>query len=579
MAKKSPFRSGRSLEVLYENVEILTGQRGNGLYKAVTEKEVASIKGTINKVIIGSAGNSGDNELIEPPHAPKNVQAFGGFSAILVQWDNPTFKGYAHAEVWRASENNFSQAVHIATTPANVFSDVVNAGSTFYYWVRFVNKNNIAGPYNNVNGVGAETSSDVADIIDDLANQLQNSDVFQALQGEVDNKASVDALELANADIESAKKELNETIQDLAQSDAMLQSLTQTVFNAAKVMAMQIQQLNAAYRTVSEGETAVSNARFTESSQALADAEKALTQQISMMESSFNTNLSQTNAALTSLQQTVANNDSSMSQRVDTVEAKANTANKKGDEAKAAAQTNSQAIATINKDGSTAFKALWAAKAQAGDITAGIGIVAKSDGTSQVAVSASQFFVYDPNKPGALVPTFAIDQGKVVIPTAMIEKATIQILNSQQITADFVRASIQIVSPSIQGGDITGSIIRIGAGGPYAGYNFYVDAQGNASMRNAWIEGHVVATSGSFKGHVEAQTGHLSKSVTSDAFIVAGKELMIQAFGYQWSIYWKYGTFGWTALGNALSLSLPRSKSVKVTAKATLGTWWEVRSR
>lgn len=76
---KSPFRAGRSLDALYENVEILTGQRGNSRYRAVTEKDVAAIKGMINKVIVGSGSNGGDS-VVERPHAPNNVEAFGGFS-------------------------------------------------------------------------------------------------------------------------------------------------------------------------------------------------------------------------------------------------------------------------------------------------------------------------------------------------------------------------------------------------------------------------------------------------------------------------------------------------------------------
>ncbi|GIB61720.1 phage tail protein [Vibrio cholerae] len=232
-------------------------------------------------------------------------------------------------------------------------------------------------------------------------------------------------------------------------------------------------------------------------SKTLSDADKALAQQITGLDAAYKAADAQTNASLSSLQQTVANSNSSMSQRVDTVEAKADSANKIGSEAKAAAQTNSQAIATINKDGSTAFQALWSTKVQAGDIKAGIGIVAKSDGTSQVAVSASQFFVYDPNKPGTLVPTFAIDNGAVVIPKALIESATIQVLQAQKITADYVKAGIELAAPLINTGQLRGGDAGFGAGGPNNGFHTFVHSNGLLQTDN------LQASNGYYKGTLE----------------------------------------------------------------------------
>ncbi|EKO3632412.1 DUF1983 domain-containing protein [Vibrio metschnikovii] len=814
MKNKTPFRAGRTLEALYENVEILTGQRGNGHHKAVTEKDVAAIKGAVNKIAVGSKPGSG-GEIVEVPHAPQNVQAFGGFSAILVQWDNPTFKGYAYAEVWRATKNNLSQAVQIATTPANVFSDVVNTGSRFYYWVRFINKSNVAGPYQDVNGVIAQTSPDIADIIDELAEQLRGSEVFKLVQADIDTKATQDQLENARADLEQANISLRSSIEqtqqeisiarsELEQADATLlkainatssalqeakedlskanvdldealnnaksaiddelarieveyksadasayanikmlekvlsdtskvlamqvsqlnaaystqnaaqaaetsaqiteakrvlaesdralaeivsglevamktgdieinaklttleqtvasekealsqritdldaaykaesveinaglsslektvsdnnqamsqridtldssykdadnetnasltalsqavsdankaisqridsvesgyqsadqqtnakvtsleqsltssteamakradnietefkaadaelagsissleqvvsdetqslaqqiskvetdyqagsasnsskiESLDKTLADASKVIAMQIQQLNAAYKAVSDGETAESEAKFTEVRKTISDAEKALVEIIQQLESNFGDSQNETNAKVTSLEQSLASSTEAIAKRVDTVEAQAGAANQKGDEAKAAAQTNSQAIAAINEDGTSAFKAMWAAKAQAGDVRAGIGIVAKSDGTSQVAVSASQFFVFDPNNPNeTITPTFAIDKGIVVIPKALIENATIQILQAQEITADYVRAGIEMSSPKINAGEIRGGDAGFGTGGPYNGYRTFIHSNGLIQTDNLQANG------------------------------------------------------------------------------------------
>ncbi|MGY6511096.1 phage tail tip fiber protein, partial [Vibrio parahaemolyticus] len=313
--------------------------------------------------------------------------------------------------------------------------------------------------------------------------------------------------------------------------------------------------------------TAVSDAKFTESRQALADAEQALVEQITQLESTFSTDLSTTNANITSLEQTVADNDSAMSQRVDSVESayksadsslsssisslsQTVTTNKNSittrvnnvesayksadnslsgritslqttvaneDEAlsdridstnatingvSATVTSHSQAIASINKDGSDAYQAMWSLKASAGQVSAGIGLLAGSGGVSQVVVSASQFFVFNPNSPTTKTPLFAIDAGKVIIPEALIEKATIQILNAQTITADYVKSGISISSPVINGGSLTGSVLKVGAGGPYSGHHFYVNSSGTAYLNNATVKGTIVATGGSFSNVV-----------------------------------------------------------------------------
>ncbi|EOW9224943.1 DUF1983 domain-containing protein [Vibrio cholerae] len=619
---KSPFRAGRSLDALYENVEILTGQRGNGRYRAVTEKEVAAIKGTMNKVIVGSGSNGGDS-VVERPHAPNNVEAFGGFSAILVQWDNPTFKGFAYAEVWRAGVNDISKAVLIATTPANVFSDVVNLGSHYFYWVRFVNTNDLAGPYHDVNGVAAETSQDIAGVVDELAEQLKSSELIQHMQKEIDNKAAQDALDSLDEELTALDKEMAESgkligrietilqnvsqvlalqikqlnaayvSRDLAQTvstnakivdvskvssdatqalaqkilqltsdfetadtqtNASLTTLSKTLSDADKALAQQISGIDSAYKTAD----AQTNASLTTLSKTLSDADKALAQQISGIDSAYKTADAQTNASLSSLQQTVANSNSSMSQRVDTVEAKADSANKIGSEAKAAAQTNSQAIATINKDGSTAFQALWSTKVQAGDIKAGIGIVAKSDGTSQVAVSASQFFVYDPNKPGTLVPTFAIDNGAVVIPKALIESATIQVLQAQQITADYVKAGIEIASPLINTGKLRGGDAGFGAGGPYNGYHTFIHSNGLLQTNN------LQANNGYFRGNIEGTSinGGVIKGATIIASTFYQSVVLYTTFGDNVTTSFSYPS----ALGGGLVVT---SESVRVNVPTT----------
>ncbi|WP_050568494.1 DUF1983 domain-containing protein [Dickeya chrysanthemi] len=186
-------------------------------------------------------------------------------------------------------------------------------------------------------------------------------------------------------------------------------------------------------------------------------------------------------------------------------------------ENKAAVQTNNEIISKIDKNGSAAYQSLWNTKAQAGDIKAGIGIVAGRDANgntiSQVAVAASQFFIFDPNNPNdknTYAIPFAVSDGKVVIDEAVMRTAVIKILAAQSIIADSVRAGIQIVSPYIK-------TARIESG------NFNVDPNGNMTAKNAKIEGEITATSGSFTGTVYANDGVFRGTVYATNGVFRGK--------------------------------------------------------
>ncbi|USH03725.1 DUF1983 domain-containing protein [Grimontia kaedaensis] len=316
-------RGGRRQEAIRENVEKLTGQRGNGLDRAVTVRELQALglatvfrthDGKVVPKPIPPVGSGDDN--VERPSLPQDFKAVGGFGAILLEWKNPGYIGHAHTEIWRHDEDTLSEATKIATTPATVFSDIVSPGSTYFYWIRHVNVNDIAGPYNGTNGIEVSTSQDISEIIDEIGEQMENSQLIQALQEDVDG------------------------------------------------------------------------------------------------------------------------------------------AHEKFDD-------------------------MWAVKAQADDIQAGIGILANADGVSQVAIAASQVFVFDPNDANqGLAPLLAIDQGNVIIPKALVETATIQILNAQHIVADEVRASISITSPTLTSAVINGAEINVGSGGPYNGYHTRITDNG-----------------------------------------------------------------------------------------------------
>lgn len=184
---KPAYRAGRDQAATFENVELLTGQRGDKLDKAVTFRELNALGLATLRPGAGGIYVPGKNPDLFPvgiydkPHAPVNVQASGAFHTVLVDWDGPTYRGHSHAEVWRAETDSLPAATLVGTTIANMFSDAIGKGAKFYYWVRFVNGKDDSGPFQGEHGVVAETSRDVQDILDELKGKIESSHLAQEL--------------------------------------------------------------------------------------------------------------------------------------------------------------------------------------------------------------------------------------------------------------------------------------------------------------------------------------------------------------------------------------------------------------
>ncbi|WP_440893250.1 DUF1983 domain-containing protein [Aeromonas dhakensis] len=433
-------------------MQILTGQKGDRLDKALTLRDAANLGmlnlrrtpgGTVVPELPPSNHVDPEWSGVQPPHVPLNVSVSGAFHTIVLSWDAPTYRGHSFAEVWRAEDDNLGHAVRVGTTLANVYADAVGKEFSAYYWVRFVNKNAMEGPYQGTAGLHATTSRDVQDILDELQGKIEASHLVQSLLAPIQQ-------------VPQLSKNLNQL-----------------------------------------------GASLNEEVLARIHAEETLAQKISQVTAGFKAADTQLAGQITTETKARASADGALGKRIDTVTAQAGSL-------KAAVQQQSQAIA--NLEGGA--QAMWSAKASIGEITAGIGLIAKSDGTSQVAISASQVFVFDPNSRTPMAPLFAIDNGQAVIAEAIIRKATIQILRAEKITADYIKAGVSISAPAISGGSfdmgnafMSGGSAGFGLGGPYAGWGkgwhtiIYSDgsiytnrltAQGgridNMTMRNCTIE-------------------------------------------------------------------------------------------
>lgn len=129
---------------------------GNGSGRLVTTGDLVE-GGIASQDISGNLLPPGG--IITPP-APSNVVASGAMATVIIDWDDPTYRGHAYAEIWRAPTNDIGLAVLVGQSPGAVFSDSVGSGASNYYWVRFVSISNTIGPFNAALGVLGATSQD-----------------------------------------------------------------------------------------------------------------------------------------------------------------------------------------------------------------------------------------------------------------------------------------------------------------------------------------------------------------------------------------------------------------------------------
>lgn len=169
---RKPWRAGKDLSTVVENMEIGTGQRGDGRHAFVTREELVGLKLARRRTSGGAsyALNPGieiDSTLmtVDFPTKPLNFKATGGFGSVLLEWDMPNYRGHSLTEIWRGTEDDLADAVLVATTPGQVYGDPVDPGWSGFYWIRFVNAAGVKGPWNAEKGTQAQTQIGVKAIL------------------------------------------------------------------------------------------------------------------------------------------------------------------------------------------------------------------------------------------------------------------------------------------------------------------------------------------------------------------------------------------------------------------------------
>lgn len=231
----------RFATIVNDSIAQIKGEKGDPLDAAVTFRDLIdtgiakrNIRINADGKITGTNSNQiviGAEEVLDTPPPPTGVSADGAFQNIIIEWDTPTFFGFSHAEIWASSTNSFASRVFVGQTTAAVFSHAVGTGQTRYYWIRFVNTQDIPGPFNSTSGTAGTTALiDTQEIADGLITAAKLVDgavtevkiatdavtnakiAVNAIQGDVIAASAITETKISSNAISSAKIQANAII-------------------------------------------------------------------------------------------------------------------------------------------------------------------------------------------------------------------------------------------------------------------------------------------------------------------------------------------------------------------------------
>jgi len=190
----------RYLETVQETIEVRNGQRGDPKDRAVTlrelidsglAKELESTPFDPNNPTTENIGFTTPTTNTDPetPTAPTSFVVTSGYASISLRWDYPfTYRGHSLTEVWRHTSDSLGNATFIGQSGGTTFVDPIGSGSaTQYYWVRHVNDDGIAGPFNANSGTTGTTATDVNVLLSSLSNAITSSQLASSLATPIGN--------------------------------------------------------------------------------------------------------------------------------------------------------------------------------------------------------------------------------------------------------------------------------------------------------------------------------------------------------------------------------------------------------
>lgn len=135
----------------------------------------------------GSTGNflpigEDANDFSAPPQ-PTGFVVSGAFNNIILDWTDPNtlYSNHSFTEIWRSATSNRDDAVLLGTATGSVYTDPVANSSTYYYWIRFVSKKDVRGPFNTILGTEGQTALDPEYALEVLTGQITETQLYATL--------------------------------------------------------------------------------------------------------------------------------------------------------------------------------------------------------------------------------------------------------------------------------------------------------------------------------------------------------------------------------------------------------------
>lgn len=178
-------------ERVRESVEVLQGQRGNRLDRAVTFRDLQDT-GVLTSLKEGFRGVGGvppesPPTDLTPSPIPTGFEASAGFEYALLVWDEPNYGNHAYTEVWINDTDDLSTATLHGTAEGtlSIYTVFMDPDTTRYFWVRFVNTAGVPGQYNATAGTPATTAIDVSYVLQELSGQIREDQLFADLASRI----------------------------------------------------------------------------------------------------------------------------------------------------------------------------------------------------------------------------------------------------------------------------------------------------------------------------------------------------------------------------------------------------------
>ena len=164
----------RAIDVMARNLNIMTGSSPDSV---VTQRNYAGIddrfnklSSTVNDLSLTSPGNS----QTQRPQLPTGFVGSASLSNVVLNWDEPGYKGHAYTVVLFNQDDVLGEAKVIGTASFPIFIHPVNYLSSGYYWIKHVNNKGAVGPVNATAGLYVEAQQSPEELLELLSNEIAN---------------------------------------------------------------------------------------------------------------------------------------------------------------------------------------------------------------------------------------------------------------------------------------------------------------------------------------------------------------------------------------------------------------------